>query len=89
VVPPGVSAVSDVMALLRYAAANGFLMAAFAGLARTVLSPYRRIRARVGITTYTEADITERITKAGFRVARLPFNFEHQPARVSFVATPQ
>ena len=27
--------------------------------------------------------------RAGFNVERLPFNFEHQPARISFVATPR
>lgn len=88
VVPPGVSPMSDALALLRYATANGFLIAAFAGLVRTVLSPYRRIRASLGITTYTEREITERIEHGGFKVERLPFNFEHQPARISFVATP-
>jgi SAM-dependent methyltransferase len=89
VVPPGVSPVSDALALLRYATANGFLIAAFAGLVRTVLSPYRRIRASLGITTYTEREITDRIERAGFKTGRLPFNFEHQPARISFVATPR
>jgi SAM-dependent methyltransferase len=88
VVPPGVSPISDALALLRYAWSNGFLLAAFAGLVRTTLSPYRRIRARLGITTYTEPEITARIKAAGFSVERLPFNFEHQPARISFVATP-
>ena len=89
VVPPGVSPLSDVRALLRYAWSNGFLLAAFGGLARTVLSPYRRIRAQLGITTYSEDEITRKIDAAGFRTARLPFNFEHQPARISFVATPR
>lgn len=89
VVPPGVSPLSDAFALLRYASSNGFLVAAVAGLIRTVLSPYRRIRATLGITTYTEREITERIEQAGFRVERLPFNFEHQPARISFVAHPR
>src|SRR5436190_9939896 len=79
VVPPGVSPVSDVLALLRYAFSNGFLIAAFFGLARTVLSPYRRIRAQLGITTYTEEEITRKIDAAGFHTERLPFNFEHQP----------
>lgn len=88
VIPPGVSPVSDALALLRYAFHNGFLVAAVAGLVRTVLSPYRRIRASLGITTYSEREITERIEKAGFRTERLPFNFEHQPARISFVAVP-
>ena len=68
VVPPGVSPISDALALLRYAWSNGFLVAAFAGLVRTALSPYRRIRARLGITTYTEPEITERIAAAGFNV---------------------
>lgn len=89
VVPPGVSPISDAFALLRYAHRNDFLLAAFAGLVRTVLSPYRRIRASLGITTYTEREITGRIDAAGFRTERLPFNFEHQPARISFVATPR
>jgi SAM-dependent methyltransferase len=89
VVPPGVSPVSDAAALLSYAWSNGFLIAAFAGLVRTVLSPYRRIRAQLGITTYTEQEITQRINAAGFATERLPFNFEHQPARVSFVAKPR
>jgi len=89
VIPPGVSPLSDALALLRYAGSNGFLVAAFLGLARTVLSPYRRIRAQLGITTYTEAEITRRIDAAGFKTDRLPFNFEHQPARISFAATPR
>jgi SAM-dependent methyltransferase len=89
VIPPGVSPLSDAVALLRYAWSNGFLIAAFLGLARTVLSPYRRIRAQLGITTYTEPEITSRIDAAGFKTERLPFNFEHQPARISFIAKPR
>jgi SAM-dependent methyltransferase len=89
VIPPGVSPLSDALALLRYAARNGFLIAAFAGLVRTVLSPYRHIRAQLGFTTYTEPEITRRIDAAGFKTERLPFNFEHQPARISFVARPR
>lgn len=89
IIPPGVSPVSDALALLRYAWSNGFFVAAVIGLVRTLLSPYRRIRAQLGITTYTEADITARIDAAGFAIERLPFNFEHQPARLSFVAKPR
>ena len=88
VIPPGVSPASDALALLRYAWRNGFLTAAIGGLIRTVLSPYRRIRAELGVTTYSEQEIVGRINAAGFATARLPFNFEHQPARLSFVATP-
>lgn len=88
IVPPGVSPLSDAFALLRYAARHGFLIAAFAGLVRTALSPYRKVRASLGITTYTEPDIVDRICRAGFKTERLPFNFEHQPARMSFTAIP-
>lgn len=89
VIPPGVSPASDALALLRYAWDNGFFTAAVGGLCRTVLSPYRRIRAELGITTYSEGEIVGRINAAGFATERLPFNFEHQPARLSFVATPR
>src|SRR5205807_5254209 len=44
VIPPDVGAASDVVALLRYAARHGFLIAALAGLVRTALSPYRKLR---------------------------------------------
>ena len=44
VVPPGVPAVSDAFALLRFAKANGFLLAALGGLVRTVFSDYWRLR---------------------------------------------
>lgn len=88
IVPPGVSPLSDAFALLRYARRHGFLIAAIAGLVRTALSPYRKVRASLGITTYTEADIVDRIRRAGFETERLPFNFEHQPARMSFAAVP-
>lgn len=89
VIPPGVSPISDAQALLRYAWGNGFFLAAVGGLIRTVLSPYRRIRAELGITTYTQDEIVSRINAAGFTTQKLPFNFEHQPARLSFVATPR
>ena len=58
VIPPHVGAVSDGLALLRYAAANGFLGAALVGLARTALSPYRRLRSELGIARYGEADFS-------------------------------
>src|SRR5262245_55186479 len=45
VIPPDVGALSDVLALLKLAAANGFLIGALAGLARTAVSPYRKLRS--------------------------------------------
>ena len=37
IIPPDVSAATDAMALLRFAGANGFFIAALLGLARTVM----------------------------------------------------
>ena len=54
VIPPHVGALSDGLALLRYAAANGFLGAALIGLTRTALSRYRRLRSELGIARYGE-----------------------------------
>jgi SAM-dependent methyltransferase len=88
VIPPGAGVVTDTLALLRYAAANGFLVAALAGLARTVFSGYRRLRARLGIATYGEAEFLAKLAAAGFAAERLPFNLEHNPARMSFRARP-
>jgi SAM-dependent methyltransferase len=87
VIPPGLSPLRDALALLRYAAQRGFLLAAIAGLFRTAFSPYRRLRSELGITTYEEADIIAHLRKAGLMPQRLPYNFEHQPRRMSFVAT--
>jgi SAM-dependent methyltransferase len=86
IIPPDVGAASDVMALLRYATANGFLIAALLGLARTVLSDYRSMRARLGIATYTEQAFLAKLAAAGFSAERLPFNLEHNPGRMSFRA---
>src|SRR3954467_3397988 len=52
VIPPNVGALGDGLALLRYAAAHGFLGAALAGLARTALSRYRQLRSEIGIARY-------------------------------------
>jgi SAM-dependent methyltransferase len=88
VIPPDTGAVTDVLALLRYAARNGFLAAALAGLARTLLSPYRKLRARIGVTRYTEAQFADKLRAAGFTAKRLPRNMEHNSARMTFRAHP-
>jgi len=86
VIPPDIGAVSDVIALLRYAAANRFLMAALAGLARTAISGYRRLRAKLGISRYDEGEFLALLAAAGYRAERLPRNMEHNPARMTFRA---
>jgi SAM-dependent methyltransferase len=86
VIPPHVGPLSDGVALLRYAAANGFLGAALIGLTRTALSRYRRLRNALGIARYTQADFLDRLRAAGFAGERLARNVEHNPARMTFRA---
>lgn len=88
VIPPNVGPLSDAMALLRYAARKRFLLAAFVGLIRTALSPYRKLRATLGIRCYTEAEAMARLRAAGFRPERLAKNIEHNPRRMTFLARP-
>lgn len=86
VIPPGVGAVSDLVALLKYAHANGFLLAALVGVVRTALSSYRQLRAELGIAKYTEAEFRRILEQHGFVAERLATNIEHNPARISFRA---
>jgi SAM-dependent methyltransferase len=86
VIPPNVGPLSDGLALLRYAAANGFLGAALVGLTRTALSRYRRLRSELGIARYGEAEFREKLRAAGFSAERLAKNVEHNPARMTFRA---
>jgi SAM-dependent methyltransferase len=86
VIPPHVGALSDGLALLRYAAANGFFLAALAGLTRTALSRYRKLRSELGIARYSEAEFLRNLRAAGFSAERLPKNVEHNPARMTFRA---
>ena len=86
VIAPGASPLYDALALLRYAARSGFLIAAVIGLVRTVFSEYRVVRAELGVATYDEAEFMARLRAAGFVPERLADNLEHNPARMSFRA---
>jgi SAM-dependent methyltransferase len=86
VIPPHVSAVADAMALLNYGAANGFLLAAIRGLLRTAVSDYTKLRSRIGITLYTEAEMLQKLDAAGFTATRAKANVGPNPARMTFLA---
>jgi SAM-dependent methyltransferase len=88
VIPPGVGPLNDVRALIRYAAANGFLLAALAGLIRTALSRYSVLRRSLGIAHYSEAEFRAKLAAAGYTAERLSHNLEHNPARMTFRARP-
>lgn len=89
IIPPHVSAAADVTALLRFGAAHGFLLAALGGLVRTLFSDYRRLRARFGLAHYSEADMLQILSAAGFAAERAAKNIGHNQARMAFVARPR
>ncbi|WP_460448896.1 class I SAM-dependent methyltransferase [Alsobacter sp. SYSU BS001988] len=87
VVPPDVSPLTDAAALLRFGWQGGFLAAAGAGLVRTALSDYRKLRAELGLSTYDENAMLSLLENAGFEARRRRPNIGHNQARMTFVAT--
>jgi len=88
VLRPEVGMARDVTALLRFAAAHGFLRDALIGLVSTALSDYRQLRSRVGLKRYSEADMVARLAISGFTASRVAVNIGHNPWRMTFVARP-
>jgi len=89
IIPPDIAAATDALALLRFAAANGFLCAAIVGLVRTRLSDYWQIRKRVGLTRYGEAAMIDKLAASGLAAERAPQNIGHNQARMTFIARPR
>jgi hypothetical protein len=76
----------DVLALLKFAGANGFLRDACYGLATTALSDYRQLRTRVGLRRYSESEMVAKLAASGFSGSRAHQNIGHNPWRMTFVA---
>jgi SAM-dependent methyltransferase len=89
VIPPHIPAATDAAALIRFAAANGFLLAALGGIARTLMSDYMRLRARLGLTRYDQAKMLQKLAAAGFAAQRAGRNIGHNQARMTFIARPR
>jgi SAM-dependent methyltransferase len=89
VIPPHVSPLADAAALLRLAAANGFLTAAIIGLGRTALSNYSKLRATLGLSCYSQPEMLQKLAAAGFNAVRVFKNIGHNQARMTFVAWPR
>ncbi|MBR1225292.1 MULTISPECIES: class I SAM-dependent methyltransferase [unclassified Bradyrhizobium] len=83
---PEVGMARDVLALLKFATAHGFLTDALYGLASTALSDYRQLRTRVGLQRYSESEMIAKLTRAGFAASRAQTNIGHNPWRMTFVA---
>lgn len=88
VIPPDTGATEDAAALLSFAWKGGFLVGALAGLARTAVSDYRRLRAELGLTHYAADEMVDILRGRGFTAERRPANLGHNQARMTFVARP-
>lgn len=89
VIPTTVSAATDALALLRFGAREGFFFAALFGLARTVFSNYWSLRSKLGLSRYDERAIMEKLQSAEFTAVRATDNVGHNPARMTFFASPR
>ena len=88
IIPPDVGPLTDASALLKFGFNGGFLVAAIAGLVRTALSDYRKLRNDLGLSTYSETAMLTLLAGHGFTARRLPDNIGHNPARMCFEAVP-
>ena len=89
IIPPNVSPLTDALALLRFGAQHGFVVAAVGGLARTAFSSYARLRSTLGLTHYDARTMIATLAAAGFRAERAAANIGHNPARMTFLAQPR
>lgn len=88
ILPPGLSPLTDARELITFAAREGFLLAALAGLARTAVSDYAKVRARVGLTRYAPEDLLRLAAASGLVAERLDRNIGHNSHRLAFLARP-
>ena len=88
IVPPRLAAPAAALALLRFAAANGFFWAAVGGLMRIFVSDYLRLRKTVGLSHYEASEMLAKLEAAGFAAKRAPRNIGHNQHRMTFLARP-
>ena len=86
IIPHTTGALTDAWALLRFAARDGFLVAAVLGLVRTTFSDYRSLRGRFGLAHYDAAELDALLMEAGFAGIASHANLGHNPARLCRVA---
>ena len=89
IIPRHVGAITDATQLLRFAAANGFISAAVAGLVRSFFSKYRRVRATLGLLQLDESEVFRMLEQSGFAAHRHHPNIGHNQKRMAFVASPR
>jgi SAM-dependent methyltransferase len=88
VLQPDASPIKDAQALISFAWRGGFLKSAVAGLARTAVSDYRRLRDEVGLSQYSESEIRSLLREAGLTGRRSARNLGHNQTRMTIIAQP-
>jgi SAM-dependent methyltransferase len=86
IIKPQLAAPMAALALLRFGAANGFFWAAVGGLIRIFVSDYFKIKSKVGLSHYDEADMLKKLDDAGFDARRAAHNIGHNQQRMTFLA---
>jgi SAM-dependent methyltransferase len=86
VIPRSIGPLRDALELLKFAGANGFLLAAAAGLVKSYFSDYPRLRREAGFLQFEEAELLQELARAGFAAERYRPNVGHNSARMTFVA---
>lgn len=85
VLPPDLGVVTDARELIAFAARERFLAAALAGLVRTAVSDYARVRAQVGLNRYSVTAFKGLAREAGLLAEPLHRNIGHNPHRLAFL----
>ncbi|MFD1147842.1 class I SAM-dependent methyltransferase [Saccharothrix hoggarensis] len=89
IIPRRVGLVTDTAELLRFAARDGFVLAALRALARNAASPYARVRKRLGLTRLDEHEVVELAREAGLTGSRQARNLgNNNRSRWTFIARP-
>ena len=88
VLRPHVSAATDALALLRFGLKDGFFIAAFLSLVRTLFSSYWTLRSSLGLARYAETDMLAKLKGHGFSATRQAINIGHNQARMTFLCRP-
>lgn len=87
VIPRRIGPLRDAAELLKFAAANGFLVSAGLGLVRSFFSNYRHVRQSLGLLQFDEAEILKVLDDAGFVAHRRQPNIGHNAQRMTFLAS--
>lgn len=84
VIPRSVGPLTDASALMRFAAREGFALAAAFGLVRTFFSDYRKLRASYGLSCFDEAEFVAFAAQCGLEAFRVHPNIGHNQSRMAF-----